>query len=185
MNEEWKPIKGYEGFYEISNRGRVKRIKQLREIGHSPNRIRKFYDVDRLLNPWDNGHGYKVISLIKDGRRKNHYVHRLVGEHFIPNPYNLEEINHKDFNRANNRVENLEWCDRSYNAYYSIERYKKPKNAQLGATGEKYIIKRIKNGNIRYRVKMFGCSEKQFLSLDDAIKYRNEVLKNEEYYSRK
>lgn len=184
MKEIWKPIKGYEEHYLISNFGNVKCIKQIREVGHPPNRIRKYYSVDRLLKPWDNGAGYKVVSLQNDGYRKNHYVHRLVADHFINNPLGLEEVNHKDFNKANNHVSNLEWCDRSYNAYYSIEHYKKPKKSQIGATGEKYIVKRVRNGNVRYRVKMYGQSEKQFKSIEDAILYRNEVLKNEEYYAR-
>ena len=184
MKEEWKPIKGYEGFYEISNLGRVKCIQQIREVGHSPNRVRKLFKVDRLLNPWDNGRGYRVVSFGASGVRKNYYVHRLVAEHFIPNPNGLEEVNHKDFNKSNNHVDNLEWCDRRYNAYYSIDNYKRPKNTQLGSLGEKYITERVVKGRVSYRVKMYGRSEKTFYSLDEAIMYRDRVLKDEKDYSK-
>lgn len=184
MDEIWKPIKGYEEFYEISNFGRVKNIKVIRCIGSKGGRQYREFPMDRILKPFDNGHGYKVISLNKGGKRKNYYVHRLVGEHFLENPNGLEEINHKDYNKANNRVDNLEWCDRSYNAYYSIEQYRKPKNSQIGVTGEKFIIKRItKTGLVRYRVAMKGTSEKRFETLEEAISFRNKVLENEKYYS--
>ena len=185
MKEIWKPIKGYEENYLISNLGRVKNIRIVRCIGSKGGRQYRAFPMDKILKPWDNGKGYKVVSLTKDTNRKNHYVHRLVAEHFIDNPFELDEVNHKDFNKANNRVDNLEWCDRIYNTHYSIDRYKKPKNARIGDTGEKYIKRRVtETGLIRYRVAMKGISEKRFSSLEEAIKFRNKVLESEEYYSK-
>lgn len=110
--EYWKPVVGYEGLYEVSNWGRVKSIKFGRE---------------RILKPGTNNRGYLFVNLCKNGKKKNFRVHRLVAEAFIPNPYNLPEVNHKDENKLNNNAENLEWCDRKFNINYGtgIERRSK------------------------------------------------------------
>ena len=62
--------------------------------------------------------GYSVVTLSKNGQRKNHYVHRLVGEAYLPNPSDLPQINHKNEDKTDNRIENLEWCDAIYNMNY-------------------------------------------------------------------
>lgn len=103
MDEIWCDIDGYEGLYQISNKGRVKSL-----LGPS----------ERILRPWDNGYGYYYIMLYNDSVRKRFKLHRLVARAFIPNPDNLPEINHRDENKKNNCVENLEWCDRIYNVNY-------------------------------------------------------------------
>lgn len=100
MNREvWKTIDGYDYPYEISNRGKV--------LG-----------VRGLMKPYDNGYGYLVVELRKDGKRKHLRVHRLVAEAFLPNTDNLPEVNHKDENKHNNEVTNLEWCTSGYNKRY-------------------------------------------------------------------
>lgn len=105
--EIWKPIKGYETKYEISNKGRVKSLNYLRT------------NKPQIMSPKDNGKGYQEIILCKDGTYIHHYIHRLVGEAFIPNPNNLPEINHINEIKNDNRVENLEWCDHLYNNRYN------------------------------------------------------------------
>ena len=102
MKEIWKPIKGYEGLYEISNFGRIRRYLQLNT----------------------NNKGYKHITLIKDNKKTDVSIHRLVAEAFLDNPNNLPCINHKDENKLNNIVTNLEYCTYSYNSNYgtSIQR---------------------------------------------------------------
>ena len=102
-NEVWKYILGYEGLYKISNKGRVKSIG---------------YGKERILKPANNGRGYLKVDLCKNGDKKWCLVHRLVAQAFIPNPNNLPEVNHLDENKENNRVENLEFCDRKYNCNY-------------------------------------------------------------------
>ena len=105
--EEWKPIPGYDGMYEVSNWGRVKSYK------HNSD--------GKILSPGKDGRGYHIIALCKDGKRKMCKIHRLVATAFISNPSNLPEVNHKDENRRNNYLGNLEWCDHSYNNSYGTK----------------------------------------------------------------
>ena len=99
--EIWKEIEGYAGLYEVSNCGNIRSLK-----------------FGRKLNPVVNSSGYKLISLSKEGKRKSFSVHRLVAEAFIPNYNNYPCINHKDENKTNNQVSNLEWCTQKYNCNY-------------------------------------------------------------------
>ena len=101
--EIWHDIEGYEGLYQISNKGRVKSL---------------YKGSERILKPLDNGREYLRAHLTKENTSKHIRIHRLVAQAFIPNPHNLPEINHKDENKKNNCVENLEWCDRRYNVNY-------------------------------------------------------------------
>ena len=104
MNESWKDIEGYE-LYKVSNYGRVKSLK---------------FGKEKILKPRKNTKGYFQVQLWKDGKEKNYFVHRLVAITFIPNTENKPEVNHKDENKENNCVWNLEWCDRQYNIEYSF-----------------------------------------------------------------
>lgn len=108
MKEVWKPIKDYEGLYEISNFGRVKSL-----IYH-----RGTYQ--RFLKPRKVKDGYLMVALYKNKRCRNHQVHQLVALHFIPNPYNYEEVNHIDFDKTNNKPENLEWVSRQENINHYV-----------------------------------------------------------------
>lgn len=108
MEEIWKDIEGYEGIYQVSNLGNVKTIYD--NTHHKK--------VDRILIPGISKAGYKRVVLIKMYKRKGFTVHRLVAKAFIPNPDNLYSINHKDENKLNNNVSNLEWCTIAYNNTY-------------------------------------------------------------------
>lgn len=103
QTEIWKPVKGYEGLYEVSNLGRVKSLK---------------YGREKVLKPGDDNNGYLFVKLYKDGKRKHFKVHRLVAEAFLPNPEGLPEVNHRDEVKTNNVVYNLEFCSRWYNMHY-------------------------------------------------------------------
>ena len=109
MEEIWKDIPNYEGLYQASNLGRIKSIQY---FNHTNNKI---YPRDKILKPILNEKGYCRVDLSKSRKIKRHRVHRLVAETFIPNPYNLLEVNHIDGNKQNNKVNNLEWCSHSYN----------------------------------------------------------------------
>ena len=104
--EIWKDIEGYEGLYQVSNRGNVKSLNY-RHTGK-----------EGILKGNDNGDGYLQVKLLKDDKGKNYKIHRLVAQAFLDNSNNLPEVNHKDENKQNNCVQNLEWCDRAYNNNY-------------------------------------------------------------------
>lgn len=99
MKEEWTAVKGYEGLYEVSNFGNVKNSKTGKRLS--------------LLN---SGNGYLKVHLCKCGKVNRYWVHRLVAEAFISNFNNLPVVDHKDGNKRNNSVENLEWCTQKENS---------------------------------------------------------------------
>ena len=96
----------YEGLYQVSNLGNILSLNY-RNTGRA-----------ELMNPWEDKDGYLKIGLRKNRKTDFILVHRLVAQTFLPNPDNLPQVNHKDENKANNRVENLEWCDGKYNHNY-------------------------------------------------------------------
>lgn len=177
MDEQWKDIKGYEGLYQISSFGRVKSLKRKVQHGNY-----SYTRKERFLVCHEDKYGYLIIGLNKDKEHKTMKVHRLVAEAFIENPKGLQIVNHKDFNRTNNEISNLEWCDCQYNAQYSRER--RPlmiTKKNPGATKEKYIYL-CEN---RFRVQIRNRSvriTKRFSTLEEAIVFRNEVV-NELGYS--
>lgn len=114
MEEIWKPIKGYEGCYEISNKGNVKGVDRYIKNRWGTLTLWKGC-VLKLITDND---GYLRVGLYKNGKYSNYGVHRLVAEAFIQNPNNLQCINHKNEIKTDNRVENLEWCTNSYNLNY-------------------------------------------------------------------
>lgn len=111
MTEEWRDIKGYEGLYQVSSLGNV---RKLRFINNYVNK-EKIFQINQTYG-WG---GYKKVILYKGGRYKNRYVHRLVAESFIPNPDNKPQVNHKDGVKTNNSVSNLEWCTQSENMLHA------------------------------------------------------------------
>lgn len=114
--EIWKDVKDYEGLYQVSNKGQIKRTKHTRSNG------RGYYTVnERILSTHLNNKGYKIITLCKNNKVKTHILHRLIAEAFIPNPDNLPQINHKDENKTNNDIKNLEWCTHKYNNNYGTK----------------------------------------------------------------
>lgn len=126
--EEWKPIYGYDGMYEVSNYGRVKSYK---------------YNSDgRILKSGNNRLGYYYVVLCKEGKEKTCSIHRLVAEAFIPNPNNFSCINHKDENKGNNCVQNLEWCTHSYNNSYGT------KLQRVAEKISKPVVQLDKEGNL-------------------------------------
>lgn len=116
MEEIWKDIKDFEGIYQISNIGRIKRLSNyiVRNNG------RKQSWKEKILNPTKDSGGYYTIrsctkNNIKEGKRITLRIHRLVAEAFICNPNGYNYVNHIDGNKLNNNVENLEWCTNEYN----------------------------------------------------------------------
>ena len=108
-NEEWRDVKNYEGHYKVSNLGRIKGIIiSLKGIL-----------LEENLRAFSKTKGYYTVPLYKNNIAKSYRINRLVAQAFIPNPYNLPQVNHKNLNKLDNQVENLEWCDQSYNMQHA------------------------------------------------------------------
>lgn len=110
MRELWKSIKNYEGLYEISNYGHIRSLDR-----YVIDKGKKSFRKGTNISICKNEHGYKYVTLYKDGKQKHKYLHRLVAEAFIDNPNNYPEVNHLDFDKSNNYVTNLEWCSKRCN----------------------------------------------------------------------
>ena len=102
QKEIWRPIKGYEGLYEISNLGKIK------------SNFRQGSTTD-FLKISNNGNGYMMVRLCKNGKAKKYYLHRLLAQTFIDNPEDKPQVNHINENRSDNRLENLEWVTQKEN----------------------------------------------------------------------
>ena len=115
LNEIWKPIKGFESFYEVSNLGRVKSLERTipakSKTGTSCKRIVK----EKILKTGKDGHGYYHVNLCVNGKRRFAAIHRLVADAFLPKVEGKNCVNHIDSDFTNNNVENLEWCTSSEN----------------------------------------------------------------------
>ena len=156
MTEEiWKDIPGYEGLYQVSNFGRVKSLRKA-----------------IIMSIRINKKGYSTIGLSKTGVFNRKSIHRLVAEAFIPNPDNLPCVNHKDGNKLNNELNNLEWCtygDNERHAYRTGLKHcgdrkgDKAFNRKLTSDQVAYIKKVYKKGDSTYGgralAKIFNVSE--------------------------
>ena len=126
IEETWKSI---DDRYSVSNLGRVKS---------------NYANKERILKPFFNKDGYLMVDIRHSHERKSISVHRLVAIAFIPNPNNYPEVNHKDENKTNNCVDNLEWCDDKYNCNYGTRNQRKAENCK------KKVFSVDKNGTIKY-----------------------------------
>ena len=112
--EIWKDIEGYEGCYQVSNKGNVRSVDRYIECRGSL-RMQK----GKVLKPYVNKYGYRQVILNGKNRPRLCRINRLVAQAFIPNPNNLPQVNHKDEIKTNDCVENLEWCTCLYNLTYN------------------------------------------------------------------
>lgn len=145
MREIWKDVKDYEKLYWVSNLGNVKSKK-------------------KKLKPILNKRGYYKVELSKNGKQKRYFIHRLVAINFIDNPYNKEQVNHKDGCKTNNCVDNLEWCTNLENQRHAIKN---------GLVNKEQRIKQAINMGIinRKPVEQYskeGTFIKEYISIKDA-----------------
>lgn len=168
--EEWKTIPGYEGLYEVSSYGRVRSVDRYVKYLNGMIHLHK----GKVLSPGIRSDGYLQVSLCCNGKYKTISVHRLIAQTFLPNPDNLPMINHKDEDKTNNNVDNLEWCTAKYNSNY-------------GTSIERAINTKIKNGYCTKEFCFLDSKERQKLynkqyqqeHKEELKEYRN---KNKEHY---
>lgn len=133
--EVWKDIEGYEGRYQVSNMGRVKSLTR---------KVWNYTKPGRVLKPGAKRNGYLHVALSNGDKIEKHaHVHRLVAKAFIPNPDNLPEVNHKNLNKSDNRVENLEWCTSRYNKAHF-------RNSPYAKNADKKKARTLVNKSIQY-----------------------------------
>lgn len=163
-NEIWKDIPGYENLYQISSMGKVKSLRRTVKYKNGAIHIVN----EKILKPSKDREGYLRIFLCKEGINKNMLVHRLVCESFLKNPYNLPEVNHRNEIKTDNRLENLEYCDRKYNVNYGTgneRRAKELSKVKKGVynTKKSKPVKCLENGKIYPSIsevhRQFGFSQ--------------------------
>lgn len=150
MTELWKDVQGYEGLYQVSNMGNVRSVDH--EVEVTRNGITFVVPKKgKVLSPTRRQHGYVGVMLYGKGGHatrgfKTFAVHRLVAEAFVENPNGYDEVNHLDECKTNNRADNLEWCDRSYNVRYGtgIERG----HEKIGELLRKPVVQMDMQGNV-------------------------------------
>lgn len=159
MEEIWKDITGYEGRYQVSNLGNIKSLPHSREIFSRGYKQVVNYK-EKLLKP--SMGPYKLVTLSKNKVKEYKLVHRLVAEAFIPNPKNLPYVNHKDENKHNNCVDNLEWCTAKYNTNYGngAEMRKQTKRKLCGKCIDQYDI----SGNLIDILETAHSKEPEFMA---------------------
>ena len=157
--EIWKDVVGYEGFYKVSSKGKIISVARYKK-NHSKLQSVEEKEISQYLNPKN---GYVYVYLCKNGEYKNKRLHRVVAEAFLPNEEGYKQINHKDGVRSNNSVDNLEWCDKSYNMKHAIalglkkDGFKKGSeniSAKLSDEDVEWI-----RSHYKYRDKEFGISK--------------------------
>ena len=161
--EIWKDVIGYEGLYQVSNYGNVMALKkdaeyQSKIIQGRPQRV-----LRQHMNMW----GYMKVWLYKDGKRKEHAVHRLVASAFISNLDNKPCVNHIDNNKSNNHLENLEWCTYQENSDWSKVQGRRKiteewRNKIISTRETKAVIGTDKDGKEYYFDKVRGVTEMGF-----------------------
>ena len=156
MEEIWKDVVGYEGYYQVSNKGNVRSVDRF--VSSKLGSYRKINGKTIKPRNKENIDGnYLTVNLKRNGIGKTKFVHRLVAVVFIPNPNNFQQVNHKDENKLNNEVPNLEWCDAKYNSNY-------------GERNKKILEQRIKIGYVN--TENVGLSKEEYRK-----KYSNEYRK--------
>ncbi len=137
----WKDVQGYEGVYQVNKLGEIRSLDRHTKIG---------WRKGRVLKGVKGNNGYLRLTLCKNHIKKNFTVHRLVALTFIPNPDKLEQVNHINGIKSDNRVENLEWCTASENTYHA---YKTGLTSKKGSKNNNAKLTEEKAENIRELLK--------------------------------
>ena len=168
--EIWKDIIGFEGVYKVSNLGNIKSLrKEYRAGNHNSLRIQE----ERILKPYSTGR-YMVVDL-NNGKRNSVKVHRLVAQHFIPNPMFKKEVNHIDGNKRSNVADNLEWVTHSENVKHSYNFGLQKKKYGKELVWSKSVIN-LDNGVVFQTISEAAKSVN--ISISTLSRYLNGALKN-------
>lgn len=175
-NETWKPIKGYEGYYCVSNKGRIKRLKSYRKYITGKNHVYP----EKILKQ-EKSKGYLRVTFSLKNIQKRILTHRLVASHFIKNPLDKPCVNHKDGNKFNNSVNNLEWVTYSENEIHSYKKLGKVNPIRVLKENEvKDILQNAKKAN-KNRCLYKGNIKKYALKYSVDVKTIHNIL-NHKYY---
>ena len=158
MKEIWTDVEGYEGLYQVSNLGRVKTLSKKHWCASRTTSKKWYYMAkEKVLKGQISNAGYRLVGLTKDLKCKVYSVHRLVAIAFIPNPNMKEQVNHKDGDKLNNNVDNLEWATRSENTIHALRSGLMKKRVNYVTSEEAKIKQRISAINRR----VFPCCGKR------------------------
>lgn len=153
MTEVWKDVKGFEGMYQVSNLGRIKSLE--REVI-----TKKGYAIkvnESILKGSKDTKGYLQVEFKKDGKRIIRFIHRIVAEAFIPNVEHKEQVNHKNGNKLDNYVGNLEWATCKENIEHAWKN-----NLNTARCGEKHANSKLTDEQARYIKENYKAHDKQF-----------------------
>lgn len=175
MKEVWKDIEGFEGYYQVSNLGRVKSLERIRIANNGKSETAQFPVKEKILAISKQTQGYSQASLCKDGTQKSYRLNRLVANAFIPNPDNKPEVNHIDGNKDNNCVDNLEWVTSVENIRHSwVNGLRKPRKKpvqQLDDNGN--VVAEYES--IKQAAETLNCSKGNICSSCKGVKGREKA----------
>lgn len=166
--EIFKDIKGYEGIYQISNLGRVKSLSR-RVICHKTTRLTK----ERFKKPAMKDTGYFKVGLQKEGTEKQFVIHRLIAIAFIPNPFNLPQVNHKNGIKTDNRIDNLEWCTPSENIQHAYDN-----GLKESIKGAKHYKSKLTESDVFEIREMYKVKGNTQLSISKKYKVARSTIRN-------
>lgn len=138
MEEIWKDVLGYEGYYQVSTLGRVRSVDRYINQLNRWGKVQTKFQQGRLLTPGESHDRYQSVSLCRNGITRYESVHRLVAIAFVPNPDDLPQVNHKDEDPSNNRADNLEWCTSLYNNNYGTRKERLSRSLSGKVRSEEY-----------------------------------------------
>ena len=150
INEVWCDIAGYEGKYQISNCGRIKSFPKFIKRAKG-----SYYTKEKVLKCTLDNYGYPCVNLYSNGNVRHTRVHILVAKAFIENANGYSDINHKDGNKTNNHIDNLEWCNRSHNIQHAYDNF-------LHKSGEDCNLHKLSLDDVDYIRKHYKPYDKEF-----------------------